>query len=88
MGYDNFNYDLDLINLTKRLKLHGITFYQRLSAKQKRLSAQLAGLRGLKPKINDSIAAKKDTWEQIESIEFQDRFKYAFLIRFERYFRE
>ena len=47
MGSDTFDSNLDLIFLTKRLKMHAITFYKRISSKERRLSAMLANWRPL-----------------------------------------
>ena len=85
-GFSTFDQNLDLIFLTKRLKMHGITFYQRLTARERKLNSQLANLRPLQPQRTKAISSRNDSWEKIESITFQDIFGYAFMKRFQHHF--
>ena len=86
LGSATFKKNLDLIFLTKRLKMHSIAFYRRLSQKDRKLAAQLANLRPLQNEIDYSISSKTDNWEKIDDITFLDRFICAFQIRFSTYF--
>ena len=70
LGSATFQKNLDLIILTKRLKMYAITFYRRLSQKDRKLSARLANLRPLQQKIDYSVALKTDNWEKIMDITF------------------
>jgi len=70
MGSQTFDQNLDLIFLIKRLKMNAMTCYQRLTAKERKLAAELANYRPLKPKIEYAISSLSNSFEKIESITF------------------
>ena len=81
-GSENLAQELNLINFTKRVRMHGILWLLKLTSDERITSARLANFRPLKPKKLDNISSRNDSWEQVEGFKFWDRFQFAFLMRF------
>ena len=65
-GSENLAQDLNLINFTKRVRMHGILWLLKLTSDERITSARLANFRPLKPKKQHNISSRKDSWEQVE----------------------
>jgi len=79
LGLKRFEEELDLVRLTRRMRMHGILLSFLTNQTEKKLSASLCYHR---LRVSDRTGSRKMSWQAIENFDLMDRFHFSFAHKF------